>query len=251
MRVAPALLALALLAPVAAQAAPADVAGALRAPGRPAAYLALDAGRRPVEVLAFAGLERGDRVLDYSAGGGYYTEIIAHAVGPGGLVVGWNPPAFAARDAVRASLARIHGAAPNAHFQATATTALSFPPESFDLVLLHLAYHDAYWESPDFGFSRTDPDTVTRAIFRATRPGGVVAVIDHVAAPGRDTRAEVEATHRIDPAVVRGDWERAGFVLEAESDLLRAADDDHTRRVFDGAIRGRTDRFVYRFRKPA
>ena len=161
-----------LAAATAAQAAPADVKGALAAPERPAAYVALDAVRRPAEVLAFVGLERGDRVLDYSAGGGYYTQIIADAVGPDGLVVGWNPPAFAARPAVSAALANISRRAPNARFQATSSTALSFPPDSFDVVLLHLAYHDAYWESADFGFSRTDPDTVVRALFRATRPGG-------------------------------------------------------------------------------
>jgi predicted methyltransferase len=82
------------------------------------------------------------------------------------------------------------------------------------------------------------------------KPGGIVAVIDHVAAPGGDTRAVVDKLHRIDPAVVRADFERAGFVLEAQSELLRVAEDDHVRNVFDPAIRGRTDRFMFRFRRP-
>ena len=75
-------------------------------------------------------------------------------------------------------------------------------------------------------------------------------MIDHVAAPGRETRAEVEATHRIDPAVIRADFERAGFVFDGESDLLRNPQDDRSVNVFDPSIRGRTDRIVYRFRKP-
>jgi predicted methyltransferase len=75
-------------------------------------------------------------------------------------------------------------------------------------------------------------------------------VVDHVADGGRETRAEVDATHRIDPAVVRADFVAAGFVLEAESDVLRRSDDDHSMRIFNSAIRGKTDRFMIRFRKP-
>lgn len=231
-------------------AAPADLDAALARPDRPKAYVALDAVRRPAELLAFMELQRGARVLDYGAGGGYYSEIIAHAVGPRGLVVGWNPPGFAAREQVRTALSNLRRRASNTAFYATATTALSFPHGSFDFVLLHLTYHDSYWEDAGFGFSRTEPSAVTRALFDATRPGGIVAVIDHVADPGRDTRVEVEATHRIDPAIVRSDFEQAGFILEAESQLLRNPEDDRSRRVFDAAIRGRTDRFVYRFRRP-
>ena len=130
-------------------------------------------------------------------------------------------------------------------------TALSFPAASYDFVMLHLVYHDAYWESAQYNLPRIDPATVTSALFAATKPGGIVAVIDHVATPGRETRAEVEATHRIDPAVVRADFERAGFVFDGETDLLRNPADDRSVNVFDPAIRGRTDRIVYRFRKPA
>lgn len=232
-------------------AAPADVAAAVAAPGRQADHVALDEVRRPVEVLRWLGLERGDRVLDYFTGSGYYAEIMARAVGPEGVVVGWNAPNFMANDRIRTALAGIRERNPNAAFFGSPVTALSFPPESFDFVLLHLVYHDAYWESERFNLPRIDPATVTRALFEATRPGGIVAVIDHVAAPGRDTRAEVEATHRILPETVRADFERAGFVFEGESDLLRNPQDDRSVNVFEPSIRGRTDRFVYRFRKPA
>ena len=82
------------------------------------------------------------------------------------------------------------------------------------------------------------------------KPGAVIGIIDHVAAAGGDTRQIVEKLHRIDPAIVRADFEKAGFVLEESSDLLRNPDDDHSLLVFDPKIRGKTDRFMFRFRKP-
>jgi predicted methyltransferase len=228
----------------------AELAAAVAARARPADATALDAVRKPAEVLRFMGLRRGDRVLDYFTGSGYYAEIMARAVGPSGLVVGWNSAGFMRNERVRTALGEIHQRSPNTFFYGTPATAIAFPPASFDFAMLHLVYHDAYWESGRFGVPRIDPATVTRAVWDAVRPGGTVAVIDHVANPGRDTRAEVEATHRIDPAVLRADFERAGFVLEAESDLLRNPQDDRSVNVFEPSIRGRTDRIVYRFRRP-
>ena len=227
----------------------ADVAAAMAAPGRPKTATDLDEVRKPAEVLRFMGLKKGDRVLDYFTGTGYYADIMAKAVGPGGHVVGWNSAAFARREPVVKALADIRARNPNTAFYSSPSTAIAFAPNGFDFALLHLVYHDAYWESAQFGLPRIDPNTVVQAIWNAVKPGGTVAVIDHVAAPGGDTREVVEKLHRIDPAVVRADFERAGFVLEAQSDLLRVAE-DHSKNVFDPSIRGRTDRFVYRFRKP-
>lgn len=243
---------LAMAAPAAARAparAPADVAAAVAAPGRPKDRVDLDEVRKPVEVLRFMGLKRGDRALDYFAGTGYYSEIMARAVGPKGYVVGWNSAGMARREPVAKALSDIRSRNSNTAFYSSPTTAIAFAPNSFDFALLHLVYHDAYWESAQFGLPRIDPNTVVKAIWDAVRPGGTVAVIDHVATAGGDTREVVEKLHRIDPATVRADFERAGFVLEAQSDLLRV-DEDHSKNVFDPSIRGRTDRFMYRFRKP-
>jgi predicted methyltransferase len=249
------LIAFALIAAVPAVAArgpaAADVATAVASADRPKEARDLDAVRKPVEVLRFMGLKRGDRVLDYFTGTGYYAEIMARAVGPTGTVVGWNSPGFARSERTMTALAGIRERNRNTAFYATPTNALSFPPASFDFAMLHLVYHDAYWESARFGLPRIDPNTVTRAIWDALKPGGTVAVIDHVATPGGDPREVVDKLHRIDPAIVRADFERAGFVLEAQSDLLRNPADDHSKGVFDPSIRGNTDRVVYRFRKPA
>jgi predicted methyltransferase len=246
-------MALAMTVPVAAKApakGAADVAAAMAVPGRPADQVKLDEVRKPVEVLRFMGLRKGDRVLDYFTGAGYYADIIAGAVGPQGHVVGWNSASFGRNERVVKALADIRSRHPNTAFYSSPTTAIAFAPNAFDFALLHLVYHDAYWESAQFGLPRIDPNTVVQAIWNAVRPGGIVAVIDHVAAPGGDTREVVEKLHRIDPATVRADFERAGFVLEAQSELLRVPADDHTKNVFDPSIRGRTDRFMYRFRKP-
>lgn len=246
------MMAAALAIPAAAKAparGPADVAAALADPGRPKDRVDLDSVRKPVEVLGFMGLRKGDHVLDYFTGTGYYAEIMADAVGPQGRVVGWNSAAFneRAKEALD-GIAKRHS---NFSYYGTPATAIAFAPESFDFALLHLVYHDAYWESAQYKVPRIDPNSVVQAIWNAVKPGGTVAIIDHVATPGGDTREVVEKLHRIDPATVRADFERAGFVLEAQSDLLRVPTDDHSKNVFDPSIRGRTDRFMYRFRKPA
>jgi predicted methyltransferase len=247
------MLALLIAAPVASAKAPgrapADVAAAVAAPGRPKDRVDLDAVRKPVEVLRFMGLKKGDRVLDYFTGSGYYAEIMARAVGPKGLVLGWNSAAYNER--AKEALDGIRSRNRNFGYFASPATAIAFPRDAFDFALLHLVYHDAYWESAEYKVPRIDPNTVVQALWYTVKPGGTVAVIDHVATPGGDTREVVEKYHRIDPAVVRADFERAGFVLEAQSEMLRNPADDHVKNVFDPAIRGNTDRFVYRFRKPA
>ena len=246
-----ALLFAALLAmPLAVQAAPADVAAAVSAPGRPADAIALDASRRPAEILAYMGLERGDRALDLFTGTGYYAEIMGRAVGPTGSVFAWEPSNFL-NDRSRQAIRELRQRQPNVAVVAMPANAVTLPAGAFDFIMLHLNYHDAYWESTRFNFPRMDPDAFLRTVFQSLKPGGTIAVIDHVANPGGDTRAVVEALHRIDPATIRADFARAGFVFDGESDLLRNPADDHTKLVFDPAIRGQTDRVAYRFRRPS
>jgi predicted methyltransferase len=240
--------ALALAPLAAAQAVPADVAAAVSAPGRPADATALDAGRHPAEILRFAGLQRGARALDLFTGSGYYGEIIARAVGPRGSVLGWNPTAFTDNND-RQAIAAIRQRSPNFSFLATEESAFALPERAFDFVMIHLNYHDTYFDVPRRQY-HMEPEAFLRTVFQSMKPGGTIAVIDHVASPGGDTRGVVSRLHRIDPATVRADFERAGFVFDGELNLLRNPEDDHSKGVFDPSIRGRTDRFVYRFRRP-
>ncbi|MBC7986954.1 MAG: class I SAM-dependent methyltransferase [Sphingomonadaceae bacterium] len=223
---------------------------AVTAPGRPADMVAQDANREPAETLAFFALAPGQTVVDIGAGAGYFTEIVARAVGPEGRVHATLPQAMYDGE-TRAALDGVAARNPNVTLVIGPVTAFEFPANSVDLVLMSMIYHDAYFVSERLGFERQNPRDYLARVFAALRPGGVVGVVDHVANPGGDTRAVVDALHRIDPAVVRADFEAAGFALDGESDLLRNPADDHRLDVFDPAIRGRTDRFVMRFRKPA
>jgi predicted methyltransferase len=245
------LLALLAVTPLSAlPAAPANVASAVKAKGRPADAVKLDDSRKPAQVLRFFGLQRGQRALDLFTGNGYYAEIMARAVGPSGSVLAWEPINFF-NDETKKVWSELQARTPNARVLVSSASELALAPNSVDFVMLHLNYHDTYWENAQFNFPRMDPDAFLAKVFASVRPGGVVGVVDHVAAPGGDTRQVVEKLHRIDPAVLRADFERAGFVFDAESNLLRNPDDDHSKLVFDPAIRGKTDRIVYRFKKPS
>lgn len=240
--------ALCVTAPALAQ-KPADYAAAVAAPGRPADQVALDASRKPAEVLAFLGLRKGMTAADVMAGAGYYTEIMGRIVGPGGKVIAYEPSQFYENDKAKALWGGLLARAPNIALTPYPWDQFAAPANSLDFTLLHLVYHDLYWESTEYKIPRMEPAGFLKTLFAATRPGGIVGVIDHVG-PAGDTRVTVDKFHRIDPAVVKADFLAAGFVLEAESPVLRMADDDHSKGVFDPAIRGKTDRFVYRFRKP-
>ena len=229
--------------------APADTVAAVAAPGRPAESTALDAGRRPAEVLTFGGLRRGDRALDLYTDSAYYGEIMARAVGPTGSVFGWQPTEFT-QDSTRADLNGVAQRSPNFRVVFTPANGFTLPTAAFDFAMIHLNYHDTYYTNERRHYAM-DPEGFLRTVFQSIKPGGTIVVVDHVANPGGDTRAVVEALHRIDPAVLRADFERAGFVFDGESDVLRVPADDHSKNVFDPSIRGNTDRVVYRFRRPA
>jgi predicted methyltransferase len=230
-------------------AAPAKIAAAVASSDRPAEARKLDDSRKPAQVLGFLGLETGDRALDVMAGSGYYTELMAKAVGPKGAVVALEPPVFV-DDKARAEWAGLRERAPNVSLLAQMPGDMTLAPSSFDFALLHLVYHDFYWESDKYKFPRMEPDAALKKLYAAMKPGGIVGVIDHVAKPG-DTRQVADKLHRIDPETIKADFARAGFVLDGESDALRVPSDDVSKLVFDPSVRGKTDRVVYRFKKPA
>ena len=241
---------LAAMVPAAAWAEPADVATAVAATAaRTEANVKLDEGRKPAEVLSYLGLERGMRVLDMFGANQYWAEIIAPAVGPDGFVVVWQPNQFLG-DKRRAAFNEFAGRQKNILLINSPFEQPSIGTNAYDFILMNLDYHDVYWESAERKISRMEPDAWLKRLFDAAKPGAVVGIIDHAATPGGDTRAVVEKLHRIDPAVVKADFLRAGFVLEGESDMLRNPADDHSLNVFDEKIRGKTDRFMFKFRKP-
>jgi len=212
---------------------------------RSAAHRALDESRNPAAVLTFADYHAGQTIADVMAGDGYFTEMLADIVGPGGQVIAVNPPNFHEAD----KWAPVLAAHANMSVLLSDPRAFQFAPNSLDSLFFHLTYHDLYWESEQYHFPHVEPSQLVANWFRALRSGGTVVVIDHVG-PAGDTRDVVERMHRIDPAVVRHDFERAGFVFDGSSDALANSADDHSLLVFNPAIRGHTDRFMMRFSKP-
>lgn len=234
-------------APLAA--APGDFAPALAAKGRTPSAVKLDEGRKPAEVLDFLGVKKGDQVLDFWGGSGYYTQILARFVGPEGRVTSFEPSQYYSPKS-QSNWNSLKGIERNIEVFSRPMQNFRAPADSYDFVLIHLIYHDLYWVNEKEDYPRMDPDRILARLYEAVKPGGIVGVVDHVG-PKADTRLVVEKLHRIDPATVKADFERAGFVLEAQSDVLRVPGDDLLKSVFDPAVRGKTDRFVMRFRKPA
>lgn len=242
-------LALMMVAPgMAAKPAPVAAAAVADVAHRSPDNVKLDEGRKPAELLQFLGLRPGMRVADMFGGNNYWAEILAPAVGPKGRVTVWLPTQFYSQK-THDRLSELATAHPNVRWQASPFAEPNLLPNQFDLMLINLDYHDVYWVSEKRGITRMDPDRWLKIIYAAMKPGGVVGVVDHVG-PAGDTREVVNKLHRIDPAVVKADFKRAGFRLEAESNVLRNPADDHSLLVFDPAIRGKTDRFVMKFRKP-
>ena len=214
---------------------------------RTEANVKLDESRQPAEVLKFLGLRPGMRVSDPFGGNFYWAEITAPAVGPKGRVSVWTPKQFYSQKTYDLYQA-VKAKHPNVWLRVSPMEAPDLG-SGYDFMLINLDYHDVYWEDAKRGIVRMDPDQWLKTVYAAMKPGAVVGIIDHAGKPG-DTRETVQKLHRIDPAVVKADFKRAGFRLEAESDMLRNPADDHSLNVFDPKIRGRTDRFVLKFRKP-
>ena len=225
---------------------PANVAAAVADTARPATDTVHDVDRKPAEMLAFAGLKPGDKVVDLIPGGGYFTRLFSTAVGPTGVVYAFLPAEFAGfhKGALPANGAHSDPIRPNIIFLTAPVNGLTIP-EPVDVVWTSQNYHDLH----DSFAKPADLAQVNKAIFAALKPGGHYIVLDHAALPGSGLSA-TETLHRIDPAAVRAEVEAAGFVFESESNVLRNPADPHTAKVFDPTIRGKTDQFLFKFRKP-
>jgi predicted methyltransferase len=224
------------------------IAAAIADPSRPETDRARDAGRRAAETLAFVGIRPGDRVADYAAGSGYFTRLFAGMVGPTGHVYASVPSSLFAYPNIVRGVADIQN-----YITGHANVSLTFGsaidaaryPERLDVFWISQNYHDLH--DPFMG--PVDIRAFNRAVFAALRPGGLYVVLDHVAAPG--SLADVtETLHRIEPSTVRREVEAAGFLFVGESRILANPADPHTAGVFDPSIRGRTDQFIFKFRRP-
>jgi len=223
--------------PAQAEVSPA-VASAVADQGRPAADTARDGARKPGEIVSFAGVKPGDLVAEIAPGGGYYTRILAKTVGPQGHVYAMMPSFFASRPGGLDAINKL--AAEYGNVTVVVADFADFTLEKpVDLVWTTENYHD---------MANGNVAGINGSVFKALKPGGIYFVEDH-SAPGTGTSV-TRTLHRIDPEAVKSAVTEAGFKLEAESDVLHNPNDKHDVGVSDPAIRGETDKFALRFRKP-
>ncbi|HKR76015.1 MAG TPA: methyltransferase [Rhodanobacter sp.] len=234
-------------APSGSQTVPAYVTAAINDPAR-AADRHDDARRKIAAVMSFAQVKPGDTVIELVPSSGYWTRVFSAIVGPQGHVYTVWPDEmgkYSAKDYANWQQLITTPHYENVSLLKQPAARLSVPAKA-DLVFTAQNYHD--YHDPFMG--PVDMAKFDKQVFDALKPGGVFVVIDHVA-PAGSGLADTDTLHRIDPAVVKKEVEGAGFVFDGESDVLRNPADPHTVKVFDKSIRGHTDQFVYRFRKPA
>ena len=202
------------------------------------------------DLIQFARVEAGSTLLDVWPGDGDWTRLFSDVVGPHGRIVSFVPA-----EIVRIknnAVEHVHALAEEPgleNVEAVSTDLVALPEitQPADVVWLHLFYHDLHT-----GLIQARGATAAqfnRAVYERLKPGGYYVVVDHAAAAGTGTSA-AQSLHRIDPASVREEVEAAGFVLDGETTVLANKDDPHAVKVFDPSIKGKTDRFAYRFMKP-
>lgn len=240
-----ALAALMSAAPLAMAQAPSDqIAAAVAQTSRPAEDRARDEVRHPAELLEFSRVKAGDHVVDFLAGTGYFTRLFSALVGPDGQVFAFSPK----------EAENQHGIGPDtrAAVEGLANAKAVIEP----LLTPGLKDVDVFWTSQNYHDLHTamaagaDIAAFNKAVFDMLKPGGYYVIIDHAATAGADVASTADTLHRIDPAAVRKEVEAAGFVFDGESSALANASDARDKNVFDESIRGKTDQFAYRFRKP-
>lgn len=237
--IAPAILALVLGAAAVATAQP---------PAAPPANPATDPTIKASEVIAFMGLKPGEKIADIF--GGRVDGVFAQTVGPNGKVYSVVPAELVkAEKQGQAALDSLKGLAASTGGTVVVSSpglaAMGLPANSLDVVFIRQNYHDLY--DPFLG--PADVPNFNKEVFAALKPGGEFVIQDH-SAPAGSGLGSTNTTHRIDEERVKADMKAAGFVLDGESKIFANPDDDRTKLVFNPAVRGKTDQFLLKFKKP-
>jgi predicted methyltransferase len=232
-----------------AKANAASIAASIASPDRPTADHERDVWAKPAVVLNFLGARPGMQVIDYLAGDGYYSELLARIVGAKGRVTVFNNAGYAGYVGKELAERYANHRVPHSLLRVAEIAVLKLQPRSLDAALFVMSYHDVYFKPQGAAGPMGDAATMVANLRTALKPGGVVVVQDHVASDGIDPVETVNKLHRIDPKVVIRTFEQAGFKLEARDETFANSADDHSKLVFDPTIRHKTDQFLLRFRK--
>ncbi|MGY8861898.1 MAG: class I SAM-dependent methyltransferase [Pseudomonadales bacterium] len=220
-----------------------NIQAAVDSGARPEKDVNRDVARKPFDVMSFSGIKSGDVVADIGSAGGYYTRILSDIVGSEGHVHGFNGKEFARIFKNGNPTDPIAEERDNVTSIMGTFNAPTFS-EPLDAAIIVLIYHDT-----QLSYLGIDTASMNRSLFDALKPGGSYLVIDHVAEMGSGLR-DVDKMHRADPVLVRQEIEAAGFEFVAESDILRNSEDALNSMVMLPAMRGKTDRFILKFKKP-
>ena len=235
-------------APLQAADVPANVSVAVAAAERSDKDRERDARDRPAELMTFAGIAPGMKIADVFGGSGYWTELMARAVGPGGHVqLVNNAPyfAFAGKDLKT----RFEGnRLTNADQITVETCDLKLGSKTYDMIVIFMSYHDLYYVDEKDGWPAIDASHFLDQLHAALKAGGVLLIVDHAAAAGSGSTA-AQNLHRIDEEFAKKDIASHGFKLKDTWDGYRNPSDDRTKLVFDPAVRGKTDRFTHLYIK--
>jgi predicted methyltransferase len=227
----------------------ARVAAALANPARIEADRERDLRDHPQEVLSITGWGEGDRIADIFGGGGYYSEIIASMVAPTGSVRLINNPPYDGFSKKGREPRLANNRLPNVSYEVLPPSDMQLGTASLDGALIVMSYHDLYVVDPKDNWPEIDAGQFIDQIVAALKPGATLLIVDHQARPGSG-KEDTQALHRIEASYAEADFRAHGLQLVRTLDLLRNPDDDHSKNVFDPAIRGKTDRFVQLYRKP-
>ena len=239
-----------LLSPAFAGDIPANIKAGIDNPQRSEENRASDENRKPGKVLAYYGVKEGMTVADLAAGGGYFTEILAGAVGENGTVFAHFPANQQFENNKAALDAQF---APFGNIEITSSAVGEpFPiaDNSVDVVLLSLIIHHLHYDEATGEAMPERSKAIYGDIFRMLKPGGVFAVIEHTAAPG-STRAESAGWHRAPEDIIKADVTSVGFKYDGNGEIHVNPDDDLKNNFFESGLRGKTTRMVHRYKKPA
>jgi predicted methyltransferase len=211
---------------------------AVENPTRQIHHTVHDYYRKPAEVMQFANLRQGMRVVEISAYGNYWSTMLVEALGPKGELHMFDMP-FA--EPAKESQEKFIADHPNSKvsYKNVDFNEIEFP-KGIDMVWCFTCFHEVLG-------TNTLMDPFLAKLYKAMKPGAVIMVVFYTARDGMENR-DMEL-HRIDPGTVRGTFQAAGFQLQQENRLLQNPKDDKKTPVHSEAEGDLADRMVYRFVK--
>lgn len=219
---------------------------ALQAEGRPDADKDRDRNRRPIDTLEFFGLRDDMKVVELIPGGGWYTRLLAPVLAEHGeFYIAYGTSRVAAKfedlpgfEKLKVTAEGVKMGRPEgAKYYEAKETGLGLT--DVDMVFTFRNYHN---------FDAASRDAINNSVFVALKSGGVYALVDHTRRHMQ--KDDNENGRRVDPVLAIKEIEAAGFVFVDYSDLHYRADDELIYEVGRKTVKGNTDRWTLKFRKP-